>query len=148
MRRAELPAAAEVYLDARHAAGAAFPPSVHSDREVRAWVRSWDLSEDLVLGCFGRDGRLQGFAWVSADHLEGLYVDPRVQGSGVGSALLAKVKQVCPEGFDLWAFVTNTAALRFYAAHGLVEVQRTDGAGNEERAPDLRMAWRLERPSG
>ncbi len=32
-------------------------------------------------------------------------------------------------------------ARAFYARHGLVELERTDGAGNEERAPDIRMAW-------
>ena len=32
-------------------------------------------------------------------------------------------------------------ARAFYARHGLVELERTDGSGNEERAPDLRMAW-------
>ena len=30
---------------------------------------------------------------------------------------------------------------RFYRRHGLVELERTDGAANEEKDPDIRMAW-------
>ena len=32
-------------------------------------------------------------------------------------------------------------ALEFYAARGFTEVRRTDGATNEEREPDVLMAW-------
>ena len=39
-------------------------------------------------------------------------------------------------------FESNVGARRLYARRGLVEVERTDGAGNEEKAPDVRMAWR------
>ena len=42
---------------------------------------------------------------------------------------------------QLWAFQSNTGALRFYERHGFVAVEETDG-DNEERAPDVRMVWR------
>jgi hypothetical protein len=42
----------------------------------------------------------------------------------------------------LWVFESNVPARRFYELHGFVAVERTDGAGNEERAPDVRMEWR------
>ena len=35
----------------------------------------------------------------------------------------------------------NTPARGFYTRHGLVELERTDGAGNEEKQPDIKMAW-------
>ena len=35
----------------------------------------------------------------------------------------------------------NEPARRFYRRHGFVEVGRTDGARNEEREPDVRLAW-------
>ena len=62
-------------------------------------------------------------------------------GQGVGAALLDLVKAQRPDGFCLWVFEMNTPARAFYARHGLVELERTDGSGNEEKAPDLRMAW-------
>ena len=41
---ADLPALAEIHLAARRAADEAFPPGVHADDEVRAWVGGWDLT--------------------------------------------------------------------------------------------------------
>jgi hypothetical protein len=34
-------------------------------------------------------------------------------------------------------FQANAGARRFYLRHGFVEAGRTDGRGNEERAPDI-----------
>jgi hypothetical protein len=50
-----------------------------------------------------------------------------------------------PDGFELWVFAVNTRARRLYERHGLVAVEFTDGAGNEEGAPDVRYAWRPRR---
>ena len=66
---------------------------------------------------------------------------PEHAGQGVGSALLDLVKAQRPDGFCLWVFEMNAPARGFYARHGLVELERTDGSGNEEQAPDVRMAW-------
>jgi hypothetical protein len=55
------------------------------------------------------------------------------------------VKTLRPDGFGLWVFTSNTPARAFYAGHGFVETERTDGSDNEEHAPDVRMEWR---PSG
>ena len=38
-------------------------------------------------------------------------------------------------------FQSNDGARRFYRRHGLVELETTDGSSNEERSPDVRMAW-------
>jgi hypothetical protein len=35
----------------------------------------------------------------------------------------------------------SQGAQRFYLRHGFVEVERTDGAGNEEHAPDIQYGW-------
>ena len=66
----------------------------------------------------------------------------RLTGRGIGSALLAVAKRERPQGLRLWAFQTNTGARRFYERHGFVEVRRTDGRDNEERAPDVLYACR------
>ena len=55
--------------------------------------------------------------------------------------LLDLVKAMRPGGFSLWVFESNTPAQAFYTRHGLVEREHTDGSGNEEREPDLRMEW-------
>jgi len=46
-----------------------------------------------------------------------------------------------PAGLELWTFQVNDGARRFYERHGFRAVEVTDGAGNEERQPDVRYAW-------
>jgi len=136
----DLPALADLYVASRAAAGAGMPPSVHGDEEVRAWVCGWDLdAREAWLA--ERDGTPLGFAVVVGSWLEMLHVDPGHAGSGVGSALLEVVKGLRPDGFGLWVFASNGPARSFYAHRGLLELELTDGSLNEERAPDVRMAW-------
>lgn len=140
---ADLPAVAALFREARAAAVPHVPPDVHAPEETRAWVLGWDLAtHELWLACDGdRPGEVLGFALLTPTWLDHLYVAPRAQRAGVGSALLDVVKAVRPEGLCLWVFESNTPARAFYARHGLVELERTDGSANEERAPDVRVAW-------
>ena len=51
------------------------------------------------------------------------------------------MKSLRPDGFCLWVFESNAPARDFYRSRGCIELERTDGAGNEEKAPDIRVAW-------
>ncbi|WP_370350254.1 N-acetyltransferase family protein [Catenulispora sp. EB89] len=73
--------------------------------------------------------------------LEQLYLDPSWRGRGLGDRFVELAKQRRPDGLQLWTFQVNAPAHRFYRRHGFVEVERTDGAGNEEREPDVRFVW-------
>jgi GNAT superfamily N-acetyltransferase len=84
----------------------------------------------------------RGFAILAGDWLTHLYVHPEEIGTGVGHALFDHVKTVRPDGFQLWVFQQNERARRFYEAHGAVPVEFTDGAGNEEKTPDVRYEWK------
>lgn len=139
---ADAEAVAQVHLRSR--AASSMPPGVHTDAQVRAWLASrLDGSGDETWVAEVA-GRVVGYARFTRTWLDDLYVDPDDAGQGVGSALLDLVKARHPEGFGLWVFVVNTPAIAFYAARGLVERERTDGSGNEERAPDVRMQWAPE----
>ena len=131
---------AELHLRARDAAYPSMPRTLHPPHEAREWVAGWDLSVFSVWVA-DRDGELLGYARFDDVWLDDLYVDPSAQGTGVGSALLDLVKAHRPSGFCLWVFASNTPARRFYGARGLVELEHTDGSANEEKEPDLRMAW-------
>ena len=142
IRRADVDdatAMAEVLVRSRRAAVPAMPAPVHPDESAPDHVRG-RLREGEAWVAVGA-GRVAGFALVEGSWLDMLYVDPDHAGAGVGSALLDVVKHALPDGFALWVFESNEPARRFYRGHGLVELERTDGSGNEERAPDLRMAW-------
>jgi chorismate mutase/GNAT superfamily N-acetyltransferase len=141
-------ALAEVFLAAREAAYPAMPRPVHPPAEIRAWLGRLTTgglaTREIWLA--EQDGTVVGYAHVEADWLDSLYVRPGLTGQGVGSMLLGLVKGLRPDGFALWVFETNARARTFYRRHGLLELEHTDGSTNEERAPDLRMAWPGARP--
>ncbi len=137
---ADLPSIASIHLAARRAAGDALPPSGHDDDDVQAWVCGWDLSSyDVWLAT--RGAHVVGYSRSTPTWLDDLYVHPDHQGSGVGSALFETVTAHRPDGFCLWVFESNAPARAFYRRRGCLELERTDGAGNEEQAPDIRVAW-------
>lgn len=119
------------------------PDPVHPDDDVRRWLRERLADEapghEAWVAEIG--GLPVGYARTTPGWLDDLYVQPAHQGGGVGRALLELVTARQPGGFCLWVFEANTPARSFYAHHGLVELERTDGAGNEEGEPDIRLAW-------
>jgi len=136
----DLPAIAELYLRVREATVPSMPAQIHTAEEVHAYVGGWDLDRrDVWLA--EDDGEPAAFMVVEGDWLNSLYVLPARSGQGVGSALLDVAKSLRPGGFCLWVFESNQPARSFYSARGLVELEHTDGSTNEEKAPDLRMAW-------
>jgi chorismate mutase len=131
---------AEIHVRSRDAAFPAMPRGVHPPDEVRDWVRGWDLDAwDVWVAEVG--DRPVGYGVLADAWLHSLYVVPEHAGQGVGSALLDLAKSLRPDGFCLWVFESNTPARQFSGRRGLVSLERTDGAANEERAPDVRMAW-------
>lgn len=131
-------AVASVHLAARRTAP--MPAAVHTDDEVRQWLAGRIAGDDEVWVA-ETDGVVAAYARLSRTWLDDLYVAPSHAGQGLGAALLDLAKSLRPEGFCLWVFESNTPARAFYARHGLVALERTDGEGNEEKAPDVRMAW-------
>jgi GNAT superfamily N-acetyltransferase/chorismate mutase len=136
----DLPAIAEVHLASRAGAGDALPPDAHTADEARAWVAGWDLTAtDVHVALLG--GRVVGYTRSTPTWLDDLYVLPDAQGHGVGTALLRRVLDLHPDGVGLWVFESNRPARDFYARHGFVALERTDGSANDERAPDIKLVW-------
>ncbi len=113
----------------------------HTDAEVTAYFSDIVVPQlDTWVACRGPE--VVGMATIREGDLDQLYVDPAHQGQGIGAALLDQAKVCRPTGLELWVFQVNERARRFYERHGFVELFRTDGQANEEREPDIRMAWR------
>lgn len=130
------PAVVGVFTRSR-AAAMPWLPVLHTPDEDLAFFAD-QIATAEAWGVFdGPD--LAGFAVVRGDWLDHLYVHPGWQGRGVGSALLEHGWSRTDGGLQLWAFEANHAAIGFYRRHLFEVVERTDGAGNEERLPDVRM---------
>jgi chorismate mutase/GNAT superfamily N-acetyltransferase len=138
--REDAPAMADVHVDCRNANVGSMPPMVHSREETHAWMAG-RLAADSEGWVAEQDGRIVGYLVITGDWVDDLFLAPGETGQGAGAALLDLAKAQRPEGLCLWVFETNHGARRFYRRHGFVELERTDGSGNEERAPDVRMAW-------
>jgi ribosomal protein S18 acetylase RimI-like enzyme len=139
-RRRDADAVAEVFIASFDTL--TFLPKLYTNEETIDFVATVVMSEQEVLVA-EEEGTIVGFlALGHGDTLEHLYVHPDSQGRGVGSALLERAKERLSGGFSLWVFQQNVQARRFYERHGLTLVERTDGAGNEERMPDARYEWR------
>jgi chorismate mutase/GNAT superfamily N-acetyltransferase len=128
----------ELYLATRRAAEPAMPPQVHTRASVLAHTTG-EIADKEVWVAESDD--IVGFMTLAEAFLDALYVGPDHQGFGIGTSLLDLAKARRPDGFALWVFAGNAPARGFYHRHGLVELEHTDGSGNEERSPDVRMAW-------
>jgi GNAT superfamily N-acetyltransferase len=123
------------------AARAAQPwfPRIHTPEDDASFVR-----ERLLPGhetwVVEEDGRVVAYLALQDDVLDHLFVHPDFQGRGLGTALLEHAQRLRPDGFSLWTHDASEACA-FYERHGLVAVERTDGATTTEKLPDVRYAW-------
>jgi GNAT superfamily N-acetyltransferase len=138
---ADADALAALYLDAREAAYPAMPRPVHPPEDVRHWWRTRFEVDGAEVWLAERDGSAVALLLLEDSWLHSLYVDPALTGQGIGGALLDLAKALRPGGLGLWVFETNVGAQRFYLRHGFRVVRRTDGSENEEKAPDIELAW-------
>jgi len=139
---ADAPAVAEVWL--RSFASVYTFPAAHPDDDVRRWIRE-QLIPDHETWVAEDERGIVGLLALAPGWVDQLYIDPSAQGEGIGRRLLqlAMTRDAAGE-LQLWTFQANHRARRFYARNGFVEVERTDGAGNEERQPDVRLVWRRD----
>jgi GNAT superfamily N-acetyltransferase len=126
----------------------AYLPARHTPDEDRAFFtdrvvgsRSHDVTVAVAVAEVSGGAEMVGFCAAHAGWIEHLYVTPAWQGGGIGSALLARAMSENPGGLSLWVFEQNERAAALYARAGFAVVERTDGRGNEEQVPDLRMQW-------
>jgi GNAT superfamily N-acetyltransferase len=130
---------ADIHIAARREA-MPWLPVLHTDAETREWVATVVLPGQEVW-IAEIDGQVVGYLARDGAELNDLYVRPGYQGRGIGAALLALAMERSPGELLLWAFQRNAGARRFYERHGFEEIALTDGAGNEEREPDVRYRW-------
>lgn len=142
LRTATLPDAPALAAIARIARTAAMPwlPVLHSiEGDRKFYAKRVVPQEDVVAAEV--DGKIVGFMARDGDWVEHLYIHPDHQGQGLGTTFIQRA-QGSVDFLQLWVFEQNALAQGFYSKRGFVEAERTDGSGNEEKCPDVRMEWR------
>lgn len=113
-----------------------FLPELHTAEEDLWFVREKLMVENEVWVAEA-GSQVVGYIAFHPGWIEHLFVHPDHQGRGLGPALLDKA---LADGSErrLWTFQQNARARAFYEARGFVAEEFTDGAGNEEKTPDVR----------
>jgi ribosomal protein S18 acetylase RimI-like enzyme len=75
--------------------------------------------------------------------MDRLYVDPAYHRQGIGSALLAKARQLLPKHIWLYTHVANKMARSFYEKHGFV-AEKFGISPEPESEPDVEYHWRAK----
>lgn len=131
---------ADVFITSRRTA----LPTVHfpySDESVRGYVRSLLIARTEAW--LAHDGdEVLAIMSLEPGWVEQLYVATDRQGEGIGRRLLDLAKERGDGELQLWTFQVNDRARRFYERNGFLIAELTDGAGNQEREPDVRYVWR------
>jgi len=119
-------------------------PELHSEAENISFCGQL-IENDLVW--VADDGVVRGFLAREGDYIHALYVARGARGHGIGAQLLARAQRDCAR-LELYTFVANQGARRFYDRHGFVEAERSDGARNDEGLPDILLTWEAETNGG
>lgn len=114
-------------------------PVLHSGAEDIAHAGTM-IERGWVTVAEDRAGALLGFLAREGGYVHALFVTPRAQGKGIGRALLEDAKRAARR-LELWTFLANARAQRFYERAGFAVTRRGDGSANEEGLPDLFYVW-------
>jgi GNAT superfamily N-acetyltransferase len=134
---------ADVYLRSRKelVAGA---PLVHSDEDVRDWVRGRLIPAGRTTVAVA-DGRVIGLLAVSrgtdCSWIDQLYLLPEWVERSIGTRLLEIAQSALPSPIRLYTFQCNERARCFYERRGFQAIAFGDGSGNEEKCPDILYEW-------
>ncbi|MDY7115715.1 GNAT family N-acetyltransferase [Halomonas sp. SSL-5] len=132
----EIPGLVDIWLRASIRAHDFIPEAFWSSRaEAMARQRLPQADELAVLEV---EGRVIGFAALSGDHLEALFIDPEVQSYGHGSRLMAHA-MAGHERLTLCVYSRNVRAVSFYRRLGFRAVEeRVEPLTGEN---ETLMAW-------
>jgi ribosomal protein S18 acetylase RimI-like enzyme len=85
------------------------------------------------------DDKVVGMIAYNEREISQLYIHIDYQGTGIGQALLDKVKEQSSGRLTLYTFEVNKNAQRFYVKNGFEIIGR--GYENEENLPDIKYEW-------
>ncbi|MGL5117207.1 MAG: GNAT family N-acetyltransferase [Beijerinckiaceae bacterium] len=114
---------------------------MHSHADVERYYATRVLGvKTIYIG--DRDGVVVGYLVVEDEKIvSALFVEASERRKGVGKRLLDFAKAQSSNELELWTFVENSEARKFYARERFEEIRSTAGE-NEESLPDVLLQWR------
>jgi GNAT superfamily N-acetyltransferase len=112
---------------------------LHTPAEDAGYWRDHLFATCQVWGAFEGE-KIVGVIAFRDGWVDQLYILPGFQGQGAGGGLL-DIARKGQARVRLWTFQKNARARAFYESRGFVAIELTDGAGNEEREPDVLYEW-------
>jgi ribosomal protein S18 acetylase RimI-like enzyme len=148
LRRArieDMPDAAKIHRSAFFTAMPHMPVLHTPEEDLNYYTTGIFISSEVWVAEF--DEVVAGFIAFRDGVVQQLYVVPKNQRRGIGSALLSVAKSMS-DTLHVWTFQCNDGARRFFEKHGFQAAQETNGARNEERQPDMMYVWKHEETPG
>ena len=114
-------------------------PRVHSHEDVERHYREFVFQKRKVI--VAEDDAPIGYLALDTEEgfIASFFLKAEARGAGVGKRLLDDAKAEANQ-LQLWTFVENSGARRFYEREGFTEIERSDG-DNEESLPDILFRW-------
>ncbi|ATJ81857.1 GNAT family N-acetyltransferase [Halomonas beimenensis] len=141
MIRAATPEDMPVILEIWRRAARTAPPFLPEDARQPAGETIPLRLPDCAIQVLDADGHVVGFAAMREDHLEALFVDPKAQGYGHGSELMARTMAV-HDRITLRVHSRNVRAVSFYRRLGFHALdEAVDPLSGE---PEILMIWSRE----
>ena len=129
-QRGEWLVCAEIYVRSGRAAFPWVDPDLFQIGNIIGWAGQ---GEELYLAFDqGRPIAMMSF-WRPNSFIHNLFVDPRAQGRGAGSAFLEYAYEIADGPVTLKCDPSNRPAMRFYERRGMTEIER--GVGPHDDRP-------------
>ncbi len=117
-----------------------FLPMLHTAAEYRSFIANVIFRDCEVIVAEDNSG-IVSFLARQDEEVRLLYTRPDRIGRGAGTQLIEAAQKSGVKALKLWCFQANARARRFYEARGFHPIRFTDGAGNEEKTPDVCYRW-------
>lgn len=118
-------------------------PNLKHPHNYAGWHRTFQthLLPQATISVAECEQEIVGFmAVIVADcFVDQLFVDQRYHRCGIGSALLNRAKQLCPQGLRLCTLRANAKACAFYERHGFRRGRLSVNAFNQQ--PNVEYCW-------
>ncbi len=140
LQKQDIDRVAEIWLECNRKA--------HDFIPADYWRQNFDMVKAMLpqaeVYVYENDNSIQGFAGLSGNYIEGLFVSSECQCCGIGARLLNHIKGI-RKTLQLKVYQKNTRAIRFYLREGFVIL--SEGVDEATGEKEYVMIWQEHLPN-